>query len=170
MSRPLVHEAEYGTFRQEILDPESELYGFRPDFLILATLLERPGPYPGIERRSPGGGPKRSRPKWRTGRGFIGRLTSGWVARSSRTISICRRGARWEIMRRAIPSGFARYVSLVNLAPAGCGALFCDDSRHRPAWPRRGGALPGETNGSFITPSSPAVPNNSLIMPTACRH
>ena len=28
--RPAFYEAEYGTFRQEILDPASELYRFRP--------------------------------------------------------------------------------------------------------------------------------------------
>ena len=42
-----VYEAEYGTFRQEVLDPDSELYRFRPDFLILATSLARPGPRSG---------------------------------------------------------------------------------------------------------------------------
>ena len=34
-----VYEADYGTFRQELLDPESELYRFRPDFFVLATTL-----------------------------------------------------------------------------------------------------------------------------------
>ncbi len=32
-----IHEADYGIFRQEMLDPESELYQFRPEFIILAT-------------------------------------------------------------------------------------------------------------------------------------
>ena len=32
-----IHEADYGIFRQELIDPESELYQFRPDFIILAT-------------------------------------------------------------------------------------------------------------------------------------
>ena len=34
---PEVYEADYGTFRQEMLDPESELYKFQPRFIILAT-------------------------------------------------------------------------------------------------------------------------------------
>jgi FkbH-like protein len=32
-----IYEADYGTFRQEILESESELYRFRPDFIFLAT-------------------------------------------------------------------------------------------------------------------------------------
>lgn len=32
-----LYEADYGTFRQEILDPDSGLHRFRPEFLILAT-------------------------------------------------------------------------------------------------------------------------------------
>jgi FkbH-like protein len=32
-----VYEADYGTFRQELLDPESELYRFEPDVIVLAT-------------------------------------------------------------------------------------------------------------------------------------
>ncbi len=32
-----VYEADYGTFRQEMLDPQSDLYKFRPDFIVLAT-------------------------------------------------------------------------------------------------------------------------------------
>lgn len=41
-----VFEADYGVYRQEILDPSSELYGFRPNVVFLATswrdLIHRP--------------------------------------------------------------------------------------------------------------------------------
>jgi FkbH-like protein len=33
----ILYEADYGTFRQEILDPNSSLYEFKPNFLIIAT-------------------------------------------------------------------------------------------------------------------------------------
>jgi len=36
-ARPEVWEADYGVFRQEILDPDSELYRFRPRVVFLAT-------------------------------------------------------------------------------------------------------------------------------------
>ncbi len=32
-----IYEADYGTFRQEIFDPTSELYRFQPDFVVVAT-------------------------------------------------------------------------------------------------------------------------------------
>ena len=35
--RAEIYEADYGTFRQEFLDPTSGLYCFRPDFIIVAT-------------------------------------------------------------------------------------------------------------------------------------
>lgn len=34
---PEIYEADYGTFRQELLDPTSALHEFRPEFIILAT-------------------------------------------------------------------------------------------------------------------------------------
>jgi FkbH-like protein len=41
-----IYEADYGLFRQEILDPSSGLYSFKPDFIYIATnwrdLLNRP--------------------------------------------------------------------------------------------------------------------------------
>jgi FkbH-like protein len=44
----LIYEADYGTIRQEILDPGSELYQFQPDFVVVATtwrdLVHRPDP------------------------------------------------------------------------------------------------------------------------------
>jgi FkbH-like protein len=47
-----IYEADYGTFRQEILDPESELYRFQPDFIIVATTWRDVGhrPEPGDDR------------------------------------------------------------------------------------------------------------------------
>lgn len=44
-----VYEAEFGTFRQELLDPSSELYRFRPDFLVLATTWRDLGFRPGLD-------------------------------------------------------------------------------------------------------------------------
>ena len=34
---PVIYEADYGTFRQEVIDPSSSLYEFKPNFLIIAT-------------------------------------------------------------------------------------------------------------------------------------
>jgi FkbH-like protein len=41
-----IYEAPYGLLRQEILDPESELYRFRPQFIFLATTRRDLGPLP----------------------------------------------------------------------------------------------------------------------------
>lgn len=46
--RAEVYEADYGVFRQEILDPDSELYRFRPDVLLLATNRRDLGHIPGL--------------------------------------------------------------------------------------------------------------------------
>ena len=44
--RAETYEADYGVFRQEILDPGSALYGFNPDFVFLATGLPDLGHLP----------------------------------------------------------------------------------------------------------------------------
>ena len=51
-SRAEIYEADYGTFRQEILDPTSELYRFQPDFVVVATTWRDLGhrPNPGDDR------------------------------------------------------------------------------------------------------------------------
>ncbi len=43
-----IYEAEYGTFRQEIIDPDSELYRFQPDFIFLATTWRDLGHRPSL--------------------------------------------------------------------------------------------------------------------------
>ncbi len=43
-----IHEADYGVFRQEIWDPDSELYRFRPDVLVLATSRRDLGGLPSL--------------------------------------------------------------------------------------------------------------------------
>lgn len=43
-----LYEADYGTFRQEILAPDSELHRFRPEFLILATTWRDLGRRPDV--------------------------------------------------------------------------------------------------------------------------
>lgn len=43
-----IHEADYGVFRQEIWDPDSELYRFRPEVVILATSRRDLGGLPGL--------------------------------------------------------------------------------------------------------------------------
>ena len=43
---PEIYEADYGIFRQELIDPESELYRFRPEFIILATSWRDLGHHP----------------------------------------------------------------------------------------------------------------------------
>lgn len=34
---PIIYESDFGTFRQEVIDPTSGLYEFKPNFLIIAT-------------------------------------------------------------------------------------------------------------------------------------
>ncbi len=43
-----VYSPSYGTFRQEILDPESELYRFAPSIVYLATSRRDLGPFPSV--------------------------------------------------------------------------------------------------------------------------
>ncbi|MDX2236229.1 MAG: HAD-IIIC family phosphatase [Hyphomonadaceae bacterium] len=44
-----IYEAPFGLLRQQILDPESDLYAFKPDFVFLAAIRRDlgPGPAPG---------------------------------------------------------------------------------------------------------------------------
>ena len=53
-----IYEADYGTFRQELLDPESDLYRFRPDFIVLATSWRDLGHRPELGDDRAGGGPE----------------------------------------------------------------------------------------------------------------
>lgn len=43
-----IYEAPYGLLRQEILDPSSDLYAFKPDFLFLATTRRDLGASPAV--------------------------------------------------------------------------------------------------------------------------
>ena len=45
------YEADYGVFRQDVLDPTSSLHQFRPDILVLATCWRDLGPRPGLGSR-----------------------------------------------------------------------------------------------------------------------
>jgi FkbH-like protein len=112
---PDIYEADYGTFRQEMLDPESELYKFRPDFIILATTWRDLGHLPEL-------GDDRAEVQreveaeladwsllWRSAHDRLGCqiIQNNFDAPPWRTLG--NHEARH-------PAGFARYVTLVNLA------------------------------------------------------
>ncbi|MAI78969.1 MAG: methoxymalonyl-ACP biosynthesis protein FkbH [Deltaproteobacteria bacterium] len=45
---PIVYQSDYGTWRQEVLDPDSELYRFAPDFLIITGTWRDAGHVPSL--------------------------------------------------------------------------------------------------------------------------
>jgi FkbH-like protein len=113
--KAVVHEAEYGTFRQEVLDPESDLYAFRPDFLILATCYRDLGHVPALN----------------DDRQEVDRKVRAEVADWARLHRTAHERLGCQIIQNNFelppwrtlgnhetrhPSGFARYVALVNLA------------------------------------------------------
>ena len=110
-----VYEAEYGTFRQEVLDPESELYRFRPDFLIMATSWRDLSHIPALN----------------DDRQEVDRKVAAEVADWARLHRMAHERLGCQIIQNNFdlpawrtlgnhetrhPAGFARYVSLVNLA------------------------------------------------------
>ena len=66
--RAEIYEADYGTFRQELLDPESELYRFRPDFIVLATSWRDLGHRPRVGDDRDAGAAEGRGASWPTGR------------------------------------------------------------------------------------------------------
>ncbi len=110
-----VYEAEYGTFRQELLDPESQLYRFHPDFIELATSWRDLGHRPEL-------GDDRAQVQrkveaeladwtrlWRTAHDRLGCqiIQNNFDAPPWRTLG------NHETRH---PAGFSRYLSLINLA------------------------------------------------------
>jgi FkbH-like protein len=110
-----VYEAEYGTFRQEVLDPESGLHGFRPDFVILATCWRDLGHIPALS----------------DDRQEVARKVESEVAGWTRLHLAAHARLGCQIIQNNFDlppwrslgnhemrhqSGFARFVSLVNLA------------------------------------------------------
>ena len=109
------YEAEFGTFRQEILDSGSELYQFKPDFLILGTTWRDLG----------------CRPVLGDDRETVARKVEAEVADWSRLHQTAHQRLGCQIIQNnfdAPPSrvlgnhetrhvaGLARYIALVNLA------------------------------------------------------
>jgi len=97
----VIYEADYGVFRQEILDPSSDLYHFEPGVIFLATHWRNIGHLPALTdpaekvgsclRRNTGNGRCCGR-----------RRISGSDHRSCRTILTRRLGDRWAIMKCGI--------------------------------------------------------------------
>jgi FkbH-like protein len=111
----LVYEADYGTFRQELLDPESELYRFRPDFIIFATSWRDLGhlPEPGDDRVEVQRKVEAELADWvflwKTAHERLGCQ----VLQNNFDLPPWRTLGNHEARH---PSGFSRYASLVNLA------------------------------------------------------
>lgn len=110
-----IYEADYGTMRQEILDPTSGLYQFRPDFLVIAAtwrdLGQRPaltddraGVLARIEAESEGWASL-----WRTAHDRLGCqiIQNNFDTPPWRPLSN---------LEASHPGGFGRFVSLVNHA------------------------------------------------------
>ena len=110
-----IYEADYGTLRQEILDPDSGLYRSRPDFLVVATTWRDLG----------------HRPELSDDRGVVARKVEAEAAEWTSLWGIAHDRLGCQIIQnnfdappwRALgnleathPAGFGRYVSLVNHA------------------------------------------------------
>jgi len=110
-----VYEADYGTFRQELLDPESELYRFQPDLIVLATSWRDLGHRPEL-------GDDRAEVQrkveaeladwmllWRTAHERLGCqiIQNNFDAPPWRTLG------NHELRH---PAGLGRYITLINLA------------------------------------------------------
>jgi FkbH-like protein len=110
-----IFEAEYGTFRQELLDSSSELYQFKPDFVILATTWRDLCHVPALN----------------DDRETVARKVEAEIAGWSKLHETAHQGLRCQIIQNnfdAPPwrvlgnhetrhrSGLARYIAMVNLA------------------------------------------------------
>jgi FkbH-like protein len=107
-----LYEADYGTFRQELLDPDSGLYQFRPEFVILAITWRDLG----------------RRPEVSDGREAIEEKVRAEVADWESLWSAARRlGCRiiqnnfdappWRLfanLESRHPAGFSRFIETVN--------------------------------------------------------
>ena len=112
-----IYEAEYGTLRQEFLDPDSGLYRFRPEVVILATTWRDLGHLPELtdDRAAVQGKVEAELAEW----------TSVWRAARERlqcqVIQNNFDAPAWRTLANLEsrhPAGFGRFVSLVNRALA----------------------------------------------------
>ena len=110
-----IYEADYGTLRQEILDPDSGLYGSRPDFVVVATTWRDLGhrPEPSDDRAEVRRKVEAETADW----------TSLWgIAHARLGCQIIQNNfdtPPWRALGNLEgrhPAGFGRYVSLVNHA------------------------------------------------------
>jgi FkbH-like protein len=113
--KALVYQAEYGTFRQEVLDPESGLHGFRPDFLILALCFRDLGHIPALndDRREVEGKVLAEVADWTRLARMAHERLGCQIIQNNFDVPPWRTLGNHETRH---PSGFARYVTLVNLA------------------------------------------------------
>jgi FkbH-like protein len=110
-----IYEADYGTIRQEILDPDSGLYRFRPDFLVIATTWRDLGNRPSLTddraeaRRKVEAEVADWASLWSAAHGRLGCqiIQNNFDAPPWRALGNLEAGH---------PGGFGRFVSLVNHA------------------------------------------------------
>jgi FkbH-like protein len=110
-----IYEADYGVFRQEIIDPSSELYRFQPDFIVVATTWRDLGhrPDPADDRAIIAQKVEAELADWallwKTAHDRLG----------CQIIQNNFDAPAWRVLgnhESRHPSGFGRYVSLVNMA------------------------------------------------------
>jgi FkbH-like protein len=117
------YEAEYGTFRQELLDPGSQLYQFKPEFLILATTWRDLVYLPVLN----------------DDREAVARKVEAEAADWNRLHQVAHQGLGCQIIQNNFdappwrvlgnhetrhPAGRARYIALVNVALEDAAASF----------------------------------------------
>ncbi len=161
-----IYEADYGTLRQEILDPDSGLYRSRPDFLVVATTWRDLG----------------HRPELSDDRGVVARKVEAEAAEWTSLWGIGARPARMpdhpeQLRRPAVagpgePRGHAPgRLRTLRLArqPWRCRMppRLTSRSTTSTTSPRPGAAGSGATSGSITRPSSPARPSIWSTMRTA---
>ena len=112
-----IYEADYGTFRQELLDPGSQLYTFKPDFIFLACTWRDLGHRPTLNQdrievqRLVEQELADWKVLWHTAHERLGCqiIQNNFEARTWRPLGN---------LESRHPAGFARFVALVNLALA----------------------------------------------------
>ena len=111
---PEIYEADYGIFRQELIDPESELYRFGPEFIILATSWRDLGHHPDL-------GDDRAEVQ-RKVEAELGDWKRLWKTAHNRLgCQIIQNNfdtPPWRVLgnhESRHPAGFGRYITLVNL-------------------------------------------------------
>jgi FkbH-like protein len=107
-----LYEADYGTFRQEILDPDSGLHRFRPEFLILATTWRDLGRRPDVSD-------DREVVEQKV-KGEVAEWESLWRATRGLGCQIIQNNfdaPPWRIfgnLESRHPAGFSRFIEMVN--------------------------------------------------------